>query len=117
MEKREIWSARVREWRASGMSMTAFCRGKEFSTSNLSYWARQSDSGPVRRSQPVRLARVVRTQHAVEVKPASATVVSDERWLVIECGELRVQVPDALECGRLETVLVAVRRAAKAGGA
>jgi hypothetical protein len=38
-------------------------------------------------------------------------------WLVIEAGVLRVSVAERLQAVGLEAVLVAVARAAKAGGA
>jgi hypothetical protein len=117
MEKREIWSARVQQWRASGVSMNEFSRGKEYTASNLSYWARQlaSESSPPPKS--VRLARVVRSPRDASAAPKAEITrhAAEPRSLVIECGLLRVHVPDAADGVRLETILVAVARAAKAG--
>jgi hypothetical protein len=119
MEKRELWSARVRDWRASGKSMAEFSRGKEFTAAGLSYWARRlaSDAAPSAKSP--RLARVVRAHRSGCAEPTSAATSrtgSAASWLVIEAGALRVHISELLDSARLETVLIAVGRAAKAGG-
>lgn len=115
-----MWSGRIREWRASGVSMSEFSRGKDFTAAGLSYWVRRlaRESSPSGSTKPVRLARVVRTQReGSRQRPAEPSrAESATRYLVIEAGALRVHVPELLERSHLEAVLVAVGRAAKAGG-
>lgn len=120
MKKRELWSARVREWRASGKSMSEFSRGKEFTAAGLSYWVTKLASEAVPSAKSLRLARVVRRDGSAPAEPASpdtSRTGSAAPWLVIEAGALRVQVSERLDGGRLEAVLIAVGRAAKVGGA
>jgi hypothetical protein len=58
-ETERAWSARVREWRASGLSAPEYARGLGFAASTLQWWASRlrrvtrSDRGTVR------MARVV----------------------------------------------------------
>ncbi len=112
-----MWSERVHAWRASGVSMNEFCRGKEYSASNLSYWGRRlASESPAPKS--VRLARVVRSRAeasqgaTVSKSPSSG---AEPRTLLVEAGGLRVHVPEAGDGARLEAVLFAVVRAVKAG--
>ena len=122
MEKRDVWSARVREWRTSGKSLSEFCRGREFSAQGLGYWVKRVEasepSAPGTKS--VRLARVVRTRDGAPVEqtsPVTGLRSAATQCLVIEAGALRLHVPESVECTRLEAVLIAVGRATKAGGA
>jgi hypothetical protein len=113
-----MWSGRVREWRASGVSMSEFSRGKDFTAAGLSYWVRRLATESAPSPKRVRLARVVRTQREVgsRQKPDTSRSESATRYLVIEAGALRVHVPELLERTQLEALLVSVGRAAKAGG-
>jgi hypothetical protein len=120
MEKRELWSARVRDWRASGKSMSEFSRGEEFTAAGLSYWVRRLASEAAPSAKSLRLARVVCTHGGTRSEPASSDTPrtgSAACWLVVEAGALRVHVSELLDSARLEAVLIAVGRAAKAGGA
>lgn len=119
MEKRELWSTRVKEWRVSGQSMSQFSRDKEFTAAGLSYWVRRLASEIPSSSKSLRLARVVRSNVTARSAPASPDTSrsgSGTRWLVVEAGALRVHVSELLDSARLEAVLIAVGRAAKAGG-
>jgi hypothetical protein len=120
MEKRELWKARVKDWRASGQPMSEFSRGKEFTAAGLSYWVRRlaSEAGPS--AKPLRLARVVRTHggtHSEAAPPDASRTSLGAGGLVIEAGALRIHMTELLDGARLEAVLIAVGRAAKAGGA
>jgi hypothetical protein len=121
MEKRELWGVRVRDWRASGKSMSEFSRGKEFTVAGLSYWVKRFASDAAPSAKSLRLVRVVRTQRrsarAEPALPDTPRTVTAGPWLVIEAGDLRVHVTERLDGGRLEAVLIAVGRAAKVGGA
>lgn len=112
-----MWSERVQAWRASGVSMNKFCRDKEYTASNLSYWGRRlASESPAPKT--VRLARVVRSRSdASQAATAleSPRPAAELRALVIESGGLRVHVPDAADRARLEAVMVAVVRAVNAG--
>jgi transposase len=117
MEKRALWSERVHAWRASGVSMNEFCRGKEYSASNLSYWGRRLAShSPALKS--VRLARVLRSRPEASQGAATSKnphCAAEPRPLLVEAGGLRVHVPGQEDGARLEALLVAVVRAVKAG--
>jgi hypothetical protein len=120
MEKQELWGARVRDWRASGKSMSEFSRGKDFTAAGLSYWVRQLGSEAAPPAKSLRLARVVRAhvgRHSEPALPDASRTSSASRGLVVEAGALRVHVSEMLDGARLEAVLIAVGRAAKAGGA
>lgn len=115
MEREELWGARVREWRSSGMPLSGFCRDREFSAQALRYWVKRLESPtrtPTRSAstaRAVRIARVVRSESPPHVEQAAAAAPC----LVIESGALRLHVPASVECTRLEALLAVVGRAAK----
>jgi hypothetical protein len=87
MTTEEKWKARIAAWKQSSLSATAFCEGKEFSTSGLRYWvsrlkreqaSRERDSD----RRDVRMARVI---------PVSVPVES-EVPIVLELGPSRIQL-------------------------
>jgi hypothetical protein len=93
-----VWSERVSEWRASGKSSTAFCKGKTFTAGGLRYWAsRLKGMAPGRPSSKpeIRLARVLRTS-SPERDEARARVPpmanATEPPLVVEVYGARVSV-------------------------
>ena len=67
-ETEATWTARVKDWRASGMTAPAFCAGKGYSDSTLRYWASRlgKAKASAARAPEVRLARVVRAAAAPE---------------------------------------------------
>jgi hypothetical protein len=126
MEKRELWSTRVREWQASGQTLADFCRGKGFTPSGLRYWVKRlgasaetPSEAPAAPLKPIRIARVVGTR--TKAAPASVTRTAGSPQspdhLVVEVGPMRVLVPVGLEVARLEAVLVAIGRASTRGAA
>lgn len=117
MTREQIWEPRVRAWRASGESVTEFCRGKEFTASAMRYWISRFGSQEAKSEPPVRLARVVRASPAE--RPVDVAVKAERQvgtgLFVIELGGLRVHVPSDIEVSRLEGVLVAIGRAGRGG--
>lgn len=115
MTDKAIWSKRVSEWRASGESSAAFCKGKGFTAGGLRYWAHRLDEE--QRSEPsppsVRLARVLRASAPAEramverarrtTSPASAP--ASDGAVVIEVGEARVSVGPGFDRTTLASVL------------
>ncbi len=121
MEKQELWSARVREWQASGQGFADFCRGKGFTPGGLRYWvkrlgasAERPPKAPEGVSKPVRIARVVRARGGARTTPAARSLAEH---VVVEVGSMRVLVPVDLDPARLEAVLVAIGRASTRGAA
>lgn len=91
MEKAEISSVRVREWHASGSSMSEFSRGKEFTAAGLSYWVRRLSAESTPAPKSVKLARVVRKDVAARTARTSVDagrVPAAPLRLVIEAGAL-----------------------------
>lgn len=91
------WAARVEDWRTSGLTAPAFCKGKDFSPGGLRYWAsrlRQTEAATT--TKEVRLARVVRT-------PPSAPAT--ETPIVIEIGAARLGVRRGFDPEVLRAVL------------
>jgi hypothetical protein len=109
-----LWSERVSEWRASGQSSTAFCKGKAFTAGGLRYWASRLKGAPPRSpsSKPeVRLARVLRTPAPVRaeergrVPAAAGSAVTSEPTLVVEVHGARVSVRPGFDRATLAAVL------------
>ena len=108
-----VWSERVSEWRASGKSSTAFCKGKTFTAGGLRYWASRLKETPPRgpSSKPaVRLARVVRTSSPERDdaraggRPAAGALAPDAT-LVVEVHGARVSVRPGFDRSTLAAVL------------
>lgn len=100
--------------------MSQYSRDKDFTAAGLSYWVRRLAAEAARPARSLRLARVVRTHSKASPGPASrdtSRAGSATGELVIEAGALRVHVSQLLDGARLEAVLIAVGRAAKASGA
>lgn len=85
-----IWSERVREWRAGGLSATAFCKGKGFAASTLRYWASRLAT-----TAPPQLVRLV-------PKP------SPPAPLVVEVGHARIAVSSGFDPALLAAVVGAL---------
>jgi transposase len=106
MPDTDTWARRVAEWRSSGQTSTAFCRGKQFTAGGLRYWACRLSQRRQRNHAAVRVARVVRvsefgasSQH--EKSPAAAGVDA----LVVEVGAARVAVRPGFDRATLAAVL------------
>jgi transposase len=105
MPDTDTWARRVAEWRSSGQTSTAFCRGKPFTAGGLRYWACRLGQRRQRNHAAVRVARVVRvselrpSQH--EKSPAGAGTDA----LVVEIGAARVAVRPGFDRVTLAAVL------------
>ena len=98
-ETESTWTTRVTEWRASGLTAPAFCKGRAFSSSGLRYWASCLAKGDKTETKPapeVRLARVVRV-----ARPTEAA----ETPIVIEVGDVRLGVRRGFDAECLRAVL------------
>jgi hypothetical protein len=108
-----LWSERVSEWRASGKSSTAFCKGKTFTAGGLRYWASRLKETPARgpSSKPeVRLARVLRrplpeSEAARAGAPAAMCSIALDPTLVVEVHGARVSVRPGFDRTTLAAVL------------
>ncbi len=97
-ETESTWAARVADWRASGLTAPAFCKGKGFSPNSLRYWAsRLRKAEPGTSTEGVRLARVVR--------PMPPSVPAAETAIVIELGAARLGVRRGFDPETLRAVL------------
>ena len=91
------WVERVANWRASGQTAPAFCKGKDFSAGGLRYWAsRLRGAEEAVPATKARLARVVRGQ-----PPAPAA----EGAIVIEVGSARLGIRRGFDPEVLRAVL------------
>jgi hypothetical protein len=102
MANRETWTARVEEWRASGLTVKEFSAEKGLVPGTLSWWS----SRLLREAKPqkVQLARVVR------LRPVREQNGDGNTGLVVEVGAARLMVPRGVDPLTLEVVLRAVTR-------
>ena len=101
MASESEWTTRVAAWRESGQSASVFCADKEYSASSLYYRAGQLKSRSVQRAQESRvsIARVVRKANApIAVAPS----------IVVQLGDLRVEVSSGVERAALSELLDAL---------
>lgn len=92
--KRELWSRRVLDWRASGLDAEAFAARHELVAGTLKWWAGQLKRELEKRSPTVRLARVV--------TPTTSSRIE------IAVGQARVQVEGSVDVSALRAVLEAL---------
>jgi hypothetical protein len=89
MADREMWAARVAEWKASGLSSPEFCAGKEFTAGGLRHCAYRLEGGDPPRKPRVRLARVVRTRAGANARGTSG---NRDPEIVVQIGDARLLV-------------------------
>ena len=99
-ETAQRWVARVAEWRASGLSQSAFCRGRDYSSNSLSTWSLRLKKMVAER--PVSLARVVTPTRPAVDRPSGT-------GLVIQVDRIQVVVEPATDRTLLREVLAALR--------
>jgi hypothetical protein len=85
-ETEKKWSARVREWKSSGLTAKQFSEGREFKGSTLVYWASCLRRGRVGAASDARLPRVPRMARVVR------TAAAPDQTLVVSVGSARVAV-------------------------
>jgi hypothetical protein len=106
MTDSKIWAQRVTDWKTSGLTSPAFCKGKPFTAGGLRHWAyrlRREEAGSADAAS-VPLARVVRTSEAAPPE-APAPVAAAGAALVVEVGLARVTVPPGFDRAALAAVL------------
>jgi len=101
-----MWAERVRSWRSSGETVTAFARTHGFTHSALRYWAARLARTSRQRAVPT-MVRLVPKSKA----PALVTALRGD--LVVEIGSARIRVSRGFDA----EVLAAVARALGGGGA
>jgi hypothetical protein len=90
------WSARVREWRASGQSAPEYAQGLGFASSTLRWWASRLDRASQAGRATVRMARLV---------PVSR---SAEAMLTVRVGPAHVEVRGGFDRELLREVVEAL---------
>lgn len=108
MADRAVWTKRVSEWRASGLSSTEFCRGRDFTAGGLRNAAHHIERElRERRTRKVRVARVLRTSTAMEVArlPAPTLAPVMDNPVVVEIGGARIRVTRGFDHETLAAVL------------
>lgn len=116
MAKTKLWKKRVEEWRASGLTSTKFCAGRDFTAGGLRHWAhrlrRMEEDRARRASEPVRLARVVRAAAAAPPRPRAP----QDRALLLKAQGVSIAVRPGFCAATLASVLeVLEQRAHKSG--
>jgi hypothetical protein len=97
------WQRRVDEWRASGLTSTAFCAGRGFTPGALRHYAHYLARRAPSPKAPLRLVRVERVRD-VAVESAASSAIT------VEIGAARVIVPTGADAATLATVLDALTR-------
>lgn len=92
-----LWAERIAAWRASGDTVPAFCKGKDFTPSGLRYWTSRLRAGkPLPPKPEVRLARVVRPAPSAE---------ATETPILLEVGAVRLGIRRGFDPATLRAVL------------
>jgi transposase len=109
MADQATWAKRVLEWKASGLSSPAYCKGKPFTAGGLRFWAHRLAHMAGRASSVVRLARLRR------VRARGSEVFEEPRLepLIVEIGSARVVVRPGFDRSTLAGVLEALEVVAR----
>jgi hypothetical protein len=105
----ELWRARIAEWKASGKTQKVYCADKGFSRHSLTGWSSRlrvlsAGRSPLpKKTIGVPLAQVIRQQEPSAKAPTPAGHV------VLEVGELRVQLDASCDRELLRSVIEALR--------
>ena len=124
MPKTTLWKRRVDEWRASGLTSTKFCAGRDFTAGGLRHWAHRLRKLAERRAGPgaeaIRLAKVMR---APAESPVPVPVIAPlpmtkaaERPLELVVAGGRIAVASGFCAARLRAVLDVLEERAQKGG-
>lgn len=102
MTKESEWSARVADWRASGLSAAKYCAERGIRTKTLLWWSsrlqQKEKAGALSRPAEItRLARVIRAPGTTENMP-----------VVIHVGNARVEVSRSADRAALSLVFEAL---------
>lgn len=109
MADESLWSKRVEEWEASGLTSAEFIEGQPFSASALRYWRKRLEktAAAAKSSRAIRVAKVVRADTTSAPRAEAAPVV-------IEATGLRILVPPSADRESLRLVLDVLRELAGA---
>ena len=102
-EKR--WATRVSEWKASGLTSTKYCEGRDFTPGGLRHWAYRLRKDAAAKTALVRrpTVQVLRVERVPEVKVAGRAPTALP--LTIKLGAARLAVPAGFDERTLRTVL------------
>ena len=110
--KGKRWAARVAEWRASGLTSTVFCEGRDFNAGGLRNWAyilkRRGAATVAATDEARRSVRMVRVETAKVAATTATTIPAPPKstaTLTIELGAARMVVQAGFDCSTLRTVL------------
>jgi len=107
MADQETWAQRVSEWKSSGLTSTAYCRGKPFTAGGLRHWAHRLGRSRRQGTGSVRVARVLRVSElrSSSKREPSPTGVALTEALVVEIGAARVAVRPGFDRAALAAAL------------
>lgn len=123
MASADVWTKRIKEWRASGLRSDDFCAGRGFSAALLRHWAwrlgltrrRRGAHGSATPSPHIRIARVVRVPSARGESGPKVTAVPPALQLAV--GDARIVVAPGFDTATLSAVLDVLERRAEGRGA
>ena len=112
MQDKSLWEARIAEWRASGLTSTEFCKGKDFTPGGLRNAAhllrrvkpRRPKARPAETPARVPLARVIRV-----ASPRTAIAARSPAPIELDFGDARVRVPPGFDPRTLAGVVDVLR--------
>jgi transposase len=106
MDDAQVWSKRVEEWRASGMTAKEFCARHDLGLSALRYWTYRG-RGTKKASEPkaMKLVPVTVKPRDERVSVAPSEAERSKPALTIELGRARIAVWAGFDPATLRAVL------------
>ena len=98
---RELWQARIAEYRASGQSGKAWCAANQIKEHQFWYWIRKfSHHDSPRKSSPAFIP--------IEIQDSDNTNPSADNSLVVRIGQATIEVKPGFDSGLLRSVVQAL---------
>ncbi|CAM2006035.1 IS66 family insertion sequence element accessory protein TnpA [Acanthopleuribacter pedis] len=107
--KAAVWSQRIRQWEASGLTQVEFCRRHQLKIATFRYWRQRL---PAKRHATAKgsLRLVPITNPAAEEElPASPSQPASSQGLSIECNGISVRIDDQFNPETLARVIAVLR--------
>lgn len=94
-QRKQEWMTRIADYRASGLTMTAWCQAHSFSKEQLKYWIRKTKT-----TSPSK-----RPQHFVPLTTTEESAVSS---LIVHIGKARIELHAGFDPQLLREVVQAL---------
>ncbi|WP_438347550.1 IS66 family insertion sequence element accessory protein TnpA [Paenibacillus sp. FA6] len=96
-QRLQEWKTRIADYRASGLTMAAWCQAHQFSKETLKYWLRKTNANPA-----------ASQGHPPRFVPLTVSHSSVSSALFVEIGQAKIEVRAGFDAELLRAVVQAL---------